>query len=369
MRKLRVFILGSLCCIQLRAQQVYLLAGTYDANGSSGLFVYDFDLLTAETKLLHNHKTSNASFFCVSPNEKNVYVVEESGSADGFGGKLKALAFHKQNGSLTPLNEQHTWGDHPCHVVADPEGKMVYVSNYSGGNLSVFRTLAQGEISNALVIPQPGAGPHARQASSHLHSSILSPDGNYLVTANLGTDKLTSYRIDRTNAKLQVQEEMSTEPGSGPRMMNFHPTLSILYVIEELSGTISSFHFKKGKFKKDQRTTTMAAGDTSFPGSAHLTISPDGKFLYASNRGEVNNIAIFSIDKKGKLHFLKHQSTIGRRPRHFTLDPSGKFLLVANQQSDVVVIFHRDPETGLLKDSGKRISLSSPVCLQWIRKE
>lgn len=366
MRKFAFLIQGFLCYLNIQAQQVFLLAGSYDGNGSSGLFVYEYDLLTAETKLLHNYKTSNASFFSVSPNEKYVYVVEEIKSREGFGGKLKALAFHKQNGTLTLLNVQNTWGDHPCHVMNDPEGKMVFVSNYSGGNLSVFRTLTQGEISNAVVIPQLGSGPHPAQGSSHLHSSILSPDGNYLVTANLGTDKLTSYRIDRANSKLQLQEVMSTVPGSGPRMMCFHPSHSILYVIEELSGTISSFNYKKGKLKKKQRISTMVAGDTSFAGSAHLAISPDGKFLYASNRGSANNIAIFSIDKKGGLQLLAHQSTIGRGPRHFTLDPSGKFLLVANQQSDVVVIFNRDPVTGMLKDSGKRISITRPVCLGFI---
>ena len=366
MRLLLTFALCFLSAGITLAQKVFLLAGTYDADRSKGLFVYEYDPLTAETRLLHNYETSNASFFSVSPNGKNVYVVEESRSAEGFGGKLKALAFHKQEGTLTPLNEQYTWGDHPCHVEITPDGKMVFVSNYSGGNLSVFRTLAQGEISNAVTLSQAGSGPHSRQASSHLHSSIVSPDGHYLFTANLGTDKLTGYRIDPQTNSLVFKGEISTEPGAGPRILRVHPSLPILFVIEELSGTISSYTYKKGKLKKEQRISTMVAGDTSFPGSAHLAISDDGKHLYASNRGTANNIAIFSLDKKGRLQLVGHQSTVGTGPRHFAIDPSGNFLLVANQGSDAVVIFHRDPGTGLLKDSGKRISLPRPVCLGFI---
>jgi 6-phosphogluconolactonase len=110
----------------------------------------------------------------------------------------------------------------------------------------------------------------------------------------------------------------------------------------------------------------MVKGDSSFAGSADIHISPDGKYLYASNRGNVNNLAIFSIDKKGTLALAGHQSSIGTSPRHFALDPTGNYLFVCNQNSDEIVIFNRDVNSGLLYDSGKRIQVGKPVCIKWI---
>jgi 3-carboxymuconate cyclase len=104
-------------------------------------------------------------------------------------------------------------------------------------------------------------------------------------------------------------------------------------------------------------------------GSADIHTSPDGKFLYASNRGESNTIAIFNINAKtGWLSLVDHQSTLGKTPRNFNFDPSGNFLLAANQNSDEIVIFKTDKKTGLLKDTGKRISVGKPVCIKWISK-
>ena len=111
----------------------------------------------------------------------------------------------------------------------------------------------------------------------------------------------------------------------------------------------------------------MPANDTSFAGSADVHVSPDGKFLYASNRGTSNTIAIFRINQQtGKLTLIAHQSTLGQTPRNFNFDPTGNYLLVANQNSDQVIIFKRDQVTGLLTDSGNKIEVGKPVCLKWI---
>jgi 6-phosphogluconolactonase len=139
-------------------------------------------------------------------------------------------------------------------------------------------------------------------------------------------------------------------------------------LLEELSGGVSVFSIgPEGRLSGIQHVSILPKGYTGPAGSADVHVSPDGKFLYTSNRGESNTIAIFSLDKNsGKLKLIGHQSTLGKTPRNFNFDPSGTFLLVANQHSDQIVIFKRNINTGLLTDSGKRIDVGKPVCIKWV---
>ena len=93
------------------------------------------------------------------------------------------------------------------------------------------------------------------------------------------------------------------------------------------------------------------------------SISPDGKFLYATNRGEANSITIFKILKTGKLQLSGQTATLGKGPRNFAIDPTGNFLLVAHQYTNEIVIFKINKTTGALTDTGKKIPLCAPVCL------
>jgi len=177
------------------------------------------------------------------------------------------------------------------------------------------------------------------------------------------------YSFDAGTGKLTPGEQpfVPSEPGSGPRLLTFHPNNKYAYVIEELSGTVVALEYKKDKLKIKQRISTMPANDNGFAGSACVQVSPDGKFLYASNRGESNTIAIFSVNKKsGTLTLVGHQSALGKTPRNFNIDPSGKFLLCENQISDEIVNFKRDVNSGLLSDYGNRISIGKPVCIKWV---
>jgi 6-phosphogluconolactonase len=158
-----------------------------------------------------------------------------------------------------------------------------------------------------------------------------------------------------------------TKAGAGPRHLTFHPNNKYAYLIEELTGTISAYSYKKGAFTLFQNASALPPDYMGSIGSADIHVSADGKFLYASNRGESNTIAIYKIDQKnGSITLVGHQSTLGKTPRNFNFDPSGNFLLVANQNSDDIVIFKVDKKTGLLSDSGKRINAGNPVCIKWI---
>lgn len=362
--------LTSLFFLGTTAQEHYLLVGTYDSPKSEGLYVYKYNSIDGTTREISHIKSPNASFLAVSPDEKYVYAVEENAPSDGKGGNIAAFAFNKETGTLSFINKQPSGGDHPCHVEVDKTGKWVFVSNYSSGTLSVLPVNTDGGLGMSATIQHYGSGKNAdRQKGPHVHGAIISADNRWLFVTDLGIDKVMIYSFDAATGKLipAKQPFAQSAGGSGPRLLTFHPNNKYAYVIEELTGTVVSYKFKKGQLKQAERVTTMLQHSSEFAGSADIHVSADGKFLYASNRGEVNNIAIYTINKKnGKLTLIGHQSTLGKAPRNFSIDPSGKFLLVGNQNSDEIVIFNRDLATGLLSDSGKRITIGKPVCIKWI---
>ncbi len=371
--KLIFSILLTLVCLSAKTQrgssEYYMLVGTYDSPKSEGIYVYQFNSMDGSVKAISHVKTPNPSFLTISFNGKFVYAVHETAAQNGKGGEIVSFTFNKQNGTLTPLNKQLSGGDHPCHVELDKTGKWLFASNYSSGSLSVLPVNTDGSLGTATTIQHTGAGKDPqRQKGPHTHGAIISPDNKYLFVTDLGIDKVMIYSFDAATGKLSTGKQPFSQSaaGSGPRLFNFHPSHKFAYVIEELSGTVSVYEHKKGTLKTKQRISTMPAGDASFAGSADIHVSPDGQFLYASNRGEANTIVIYRIDSKnGKLTWIGHQPTLGKAPRNFSLDPSGKFLLCENQNSDEIVIFSRNIETGLLTDTGKRIAVGKPVCIKW----
>jgi 6-phosphogluconolactonase len=208
-----------------------------------------------------------------------------------------------------------------------------------------------------------------RQASPHVHACVVSASQNYLYVPDLGIDKVMIYHFDPFSGKIDNEKPKfyQSKAGSGPRHISFHPTLPTTYLMEELSGTVAVLKVKKnGALKLTQNISSHTKDFKGVIGSADIHVSPNGKFLYASNRGEANTIAIFSVNQKnGKLINIGHQSVFGKKPRNFNFSPDGKFLLVANQDSDEIVVFKIDTFTGLLTDTGNRIKVPNPVCIAW----
>jgi 6-phosphogluconolactonase len=359
------------CSIAKAQQQSYLLTGTYTSGKSEGIYVYNFNSVDGSAKELSHVKISNPSFLAVSPDERFVYSVQEDAAGNGKGGEVSSFSFDKKTGTLSFLNRQPSGGDHPCYVSVDKTGKWVAVGNYTSGSLSILPVNADGSLGAATTkIKHEGSGLNKiRQASPHVHCTFFSPDDKFLFVPDLGIDKVMIYAFDENTGKLTTAKQpyAQSEPGAGPRHICFNPTNTFAYLIEELSGTVVTYKYKNGKLKLKQRISTMPAGDTAFAGSADIHVSPDGKFLYASNRAQANTIAIFSINlKNGRLSLIGHQSTLGKTPRNFNFDPSGNFLLVANQNSDKIVVFKIDKDTGLLTDNHNNIDVGKPVCLKWI---
>jgi 6-phosphogluconolactonase (cycloisomerase 2 family) len=207
-----------------------------------------------------------------------------------------------------------------------------------------------------------------RQEKAHIHATVFSPNNDYIFFPDLGSDKIRVYKFDSTNIKpliLASQYLVNTALGAGPRHITFHPNSKFAYCIEELSGMVCAYSYNNGKLDTIQKLFSYAKTQETYA-SADIHISPDGRFLYTSNRGEKENtIAIFSIDPTtGKLKLIAHQQTYGKHPRNFAIDPTGNFLLVANQITNNIIVFKRNLNTGMLTKTGNEIKVQRPSCLQ-----
>lgn len=350
-----------------QSKEKFLIIGTYTSGGSDGIYVYKFNTETGDNSFVSSVKTSNPSFLVVSPGNKYVYAVNEDAP-----GHVTSFVFNRSNNMLLQKNQQPSQGMHPCYITIDKTGKWVVVGNYSSGTVAVYPVNKDGSLGKPTdSVQHEGSSVNSeRQEAAHVHATVLNKNNKTLYVPDLGLDKVMMYNLDTKKGKLKEFEPpfVMTEAGTGPRHIDLHPNGKYAYLMEELTGAVSAYKIEKnGDLSLIQNISGLPRDFNGTIGSADIHVSPDGKFLYCSNRGESNTIGIFSIDQStGELKWIDHQSTLGKTPRNFNFDPSGNFLLVANQNSDEIIIFKRDKQTGLLTDTGKRINVSKPVCLKWM---
>jgi 6-phosphogluconolactonase len=349
--------------LQAQENKFNLIVGTYtNSCDSKGIYVYEFDSNTGDFSIKNSsEKIINPSYLTVSPNNKYLYSVSENGKKTS----VSAFGFNSKSGKLEFLNSSRTNGDDSCYIINDD--KNVITANYNGGSISVFKKMKDGSVSEVKqVIQHFGKGINAkRQESPHVHMVHFSPDKKYVLANDLGTDQVSVYQYNpnSSNEILKLKSSISVNPGGGPRHLTFSKDGKYVYVLLELDGSLISFSNTSGILKKVSETTIIAKEYKGEIRSADIHISPDGKFLYATNRGQIGEISMFKILEKGKLELVQRTSTLGKGPRNFAIDPTGSFLLVGHQYTNEIVIFKRDKTTGSITDTGKRIPLCSPVCL------
>ena len=358
-----LLLIFSVTSMQAQKNILNLIVGTYtNTCESKGIYVYEFNTKKAQIRLKkRSDSIVNPSYVSLSKDNKFLYSVNEN----GLESTVSSFGFDAESGKMTPINKVDSKGADPCYLINDD--KNVIVANYSGGNISVFGKKEDGSLTEAKqVVQHYGKGINKeRQESAHVHMVYFSPDKKYVLSNDLGTDKIYVYNYNPTAATevLTLKDSVSVKDGSGPRHLTFSKNGKYVYLLQELDGSLTSFSYKDGKLTQVFETTIL---DKDFKGSfssADIHISPNGKFLYASNRGEANNISVFKISKNGKLILKEQTSTLGKGPRNFVIDPTGKFLLVAHQFTNNVVFFKIHKKKGTLKDTGIRFDLCSPVCL------
>jgi 6-phosphogluconolactonase len=372
--KTSILILSLLLTMNVSAQQnTYLVTGTYTSGKSEGIYVFRVNTATGEATQVHIAKgIKNPSFLAVSPDQEFIYSVEEL-NGGGNAGKIVAYRFSKKDESLTRIIEKPSGGDDPCYITTDKSGRWVITGNYSSGTVTVHPVDKNGVLGESVsrIQHEGNSINKERQNSPHVHSTVLDADNNFLYVPDLGLDKVMIYAFNRKTGRLTPASTpfAAVNPGSGPRHFEFSQNGRYAYLVEELTGTVTVFSVdkKSGALATVQSISGARPGFSGFMGSADIHLSPDGKFLYISNRGDANDLSIFSINAtNGKLTYLTSEPVKGKAPRNFTITPSGSLILVANQGSDEIVIFTRDKNTGKITDSGKRISVPNPVCLKWI---
>jgi 6-phosphogluconolactonase len=349
-----------------KSSNQHLIIGTYTKTQSNGLFVYLFDTKTG--KLTFESKTEgikNPSYLAISKSGDHVYAVGEGDKSSAY-----SLKFDNKKGELALINTQETVGSGPCYVSISSDEKFIVTANYGGGSVSVLPINPDRSLAPlAQLIQHTGSSINkSRQNAPHAHSAMFSATGKSVYVADLGVDKLFVYNYQNTSYKPLVwenEEVVKVKEGAGPRHFTFNQTEDKLYVLNELLATITVFNKSNNEFKQMQY---LSLNDDDFKGengAADIHFSNDGKFLYASNRGSVNEIVIFKVNKKsGELTKIGKQSTLGKTPRNFLIDPSDNFLLVANQNSNDVYVFKRNKKTGLLSYNNQMIKIGSPVCLK-----
>ncbi|MDR2463298.1 MAG: lactonase family protein [Verrucomicrobiales bacterium] len=340
-----------------QAKVYTLFVGSYAPADRPGIYVYNFDADSGGlTKVSEVAGVENPSYLAISPDRQRVYAVGENKRE-----RATVSAFAFGQGELRLLNSQTADGDEPCYLSVAPDGKRVVTANYGGGSVSVLPVAEDGSLSAPpRVFTFSGTGTVAeRQERPHMHSAVFSPEQKYLFACDLGTDRI--YKFDVAEDGLTVSAPLKTKAGGGVRHLVFHPGGKFAYTTHELTGEVGVWRYADGELAPLQ---TVAADDGAGEKSgadAHLT--PDGKFLYASNRAKTNNLAIFRVAGDGTLTKIGAQPT-GRCPRNFVISPDGKFLLVANQGDDAIQVFAIAAD-GELHDTGKRVTVSQPVCLKF----
>lgn len=362
---------------QLRLPQAvstYFYVGTYTNKGSQGIYLCQLDPLTGElTQAGVTKGVDNPSYLVIDAPRKRLFAVNETLEFKGRpGGSVSAFAIEPFTGDLQLINEQYSHGGAPCYLTVDQNGRFLFVANYLGSIVAVLPITPDGVLQDAShIITHTGHSENPkRQEAPHPHSVNLDPTDQFLFVPDLGLDKVMAYQFNPTDGRLTANKQpwTTTVPGSGPRHMVFHPNLGRAYIINELSSTITSYIYDNilGELKQFQTISTVPPDYSGSNISADLHLSPNGRFLYGSNRGH-DSIAHYSVDQEtGRLTLIDIVSTRGMKPRGFAIDPNGTCLLAANQDSNSIVSFWIDQGSGALSPTGHQVDIPSPVCLKFI---
>lgn len=342
-----------------KENEISLFVGTYTNNGSKGIYRFSFNKDTGTLLQQSLAATiTNPSFLTISPDRKTLYAVSEVDDFEGNSGSV--TTFRISDTRLKKIETKSTYGANPCYATVTKDGKYVTIANYTGGTVAVFNTNEKGDL-----LPSPKVIDHkVLDTSKTSHAHMAAFINQELFVSDLGLDRVKKYSLENGELYPSQQLELVVADGAGPRHFVSLSKGEFLYIINELNSTITGFK-KVGDLYHEMESYDTVGEDfegESFCADIHL--SPDGSYLYGSNRGE-NTIVIFKVNNStGKLALVGREPVKGDWPRNFSIDPSGEFLLVANQRSNNIVVFKRNVTKGTLTFMSE-VALPSPVCLQF----
>ncbi len=349
---------------QAAIHQCYV--GTRTDRESKGIYLVDFDDSTGALSNLRLAATyKDPGFLCLHPQKKLLYSI--GARADGTG-TLATFAIGK-NHMLTFVGDVPSGGKGPCHLALDPSQRMVAVANYGDGSTASFLLDKKGLPSEAItLIKHQGKSVHPeRQTGPHAHGVYFS--GESLFVPDLGLDQTLVFTFDATTGSIATAKPpfASSTPGAGPRHLAIHPQQPWVYVLNELTNTVTHFMRAGHVLTAQKSITTLPADFQEKNTTAEIEVHPNGRFLYASNRGH-QSIAAFAIHQEtGELSELGQTVADVKTPRHFTIAPGGAFLIVAGQDSDNLQVLAIDPQSGKLSITEHVLVVPSPICLLFVK--
>ena len=365
-------------------QRTYLFVGgctrvtPYFATANAlGISCYAFDEETGQgTALAIEDGIDNPTFLAADAEGTHLYASSE---VHGWNeGTVSAYDIDDRTGKLSYINKQPTRGSTTAQFSFDREGRFLLLVNYTnapvherpGRSLVVF-PLAGGDIGPPIADAlHRGSGPNPlRQERSHAHAVLASPDNRFLLVSDLGVDRMISYRFDSRDGSIERCGETALPPGSGPRHFVFHPSMSLVYLANELASTVATLGYdvSSGALTLHDVASTVSNAARSANACAEIRLSPDLSRLYVSNRGQ-DSVSLFAIDPRSGRPVLRCAiASGGKTPRHFAFDPSGRFVAVANQDSDNLSIFAVDQTDGSLKLVSS-ISVGTPTSVCFVRR-
>ena len=357
------------CTQESIGREMYLFVGTYADESDPGIHLYRFDTNTGTAKFVRNVSgIKNPSYLALSKDELFLYAVSETTVPDA---SVSVYSFKKMFGDIDFVDKKAIEGASPCFIWVNSERSLAVTANYMGGNMCAIPISPTGELGEVLISNYKGGTPgSARQNASHPHCVFSSPDEKHLFVNDLGTDRIYKYTFLAEDNEIGLDipfivgmpTHYNLPKGEGPRHSTFHPNGQYMYLIGELSGRVAVFKYNDGEFELIQ---FVEADEVHAGGSADIHVSPDGRFLYASNRLKNDGIAIFSINEKtGELKKVGYQNT-EPHPRNFIITPDGKYLLCACLDGNVIQVFEINKKNGKLKNTNKDITVSKPVCLKF----
>ncbi len=349
--------------------------GTYTHGESKGIYTFTFDTNSGTIfDIVLGAELQNPTYTVIDDENKYLYsVIKSPEEQDLESNGVAAFSIDEDTGRLSLINYETLNGKSPCHVSLDKNKKYLFAANYHEGTIAIFPITDVGSIAIPTeIVRHTGSGPNKkRQEAPHVHFAALSPDEKFLFAVDLGTDRIEAYDFNFESGKLQHNPTLSLSlpEGSGPRHLAFHPNGRFTYVITELSSKILLLDYNSNDYSIKIIQSISALPET-FEGEntgAAIRITPDGRFIYSSNRGH-NSLAAFSINQEnGELSLVGFYDTLGDGPRDFNIDPTGKFIIAANEKSSSLVVYSIDQADGSLKTISDPIEVPNPVSIEFLK--
>lgn len=341
--------------------------GSYSYTGKAkGITVYDVDVEAGKFIYRCEVEVDNSSYVIASSDGRTLYSIADEGVVS-----FRIL----ENGALTRLNSAKIKGMRGCHLSTDAEDKYVFVSGYHDGKATVLKLKPDGSVGRIVDgVFHKGYGSVAeRNFRPHVSCTRRTPDGKFVMAADLGIDQVKIYRFDEREEKLVQVDAIRCELESAPRHFRFSSDGRFIYLMYELKNVIDVYTYETGerapRIEKIQTIPTMVGSNDegTLTAACAMRLSPDEKYVYCANAGD-NALTVYSRDEEtGLLEMLFSLPISGDYPKDIAIFPDQQHVASINHDNGTITFFKIDYEKKLMVMSSRGIRVNEPNCCAIVR--